>query len=296
MEKIAVLGDSHFPGRARELPARLLEEARKFSPDRIILTGDANSGDVLKRLSEICLRVEGVKGEKDYLEFPIELVFSVGKISFGVVHGDFAKPAGNLAELESYGRSLGVQVLISGHSHKRFVGRGEKLLLLNPGSLTGVPLPGEDPENPSLLLLTVDEKEFQSGLSSLSEGRLSRLLRNSLSEAQIKRFINRVFRPLDMVKRPRGPRSKTRYKMKKSSRERGVPSVSKIVKKLAPGTVVSINIEPAMHKGLPPIVFQGLTGKVIEQRGRDGYVVEFRQGKALKNLVTTAVHLKEVGK
>jgi len=98
-----------------------------------------------------------------------------------------------------------------------------------------------------------------------------------------------------MAKRPRGPRSKSRYKMRKSPRTRGIPSVSKIMKKLEIGTVVSFDVEPSMHRGLPPSVFQGLTGKVVGKRGRDGYVVRFRQGKAWKELVTTAVHLKEMG-
>lgn len=97
-----------------------------------------------------------------------------------------------------------------------------------------------------------------------------------------------------MAKRPRGPRSKSRYKMKKGPRQKGIPSVSKIVRVFEPGTVVSIDVDSSYHKGLPPSVFQGLTGKVVERRGRFGHVVEFRQGRALKTLVTTAVHLKEM--
>lgn len=98
-----------------------------------------------------------------------------------------------------------------------------------------------------------------------------------------------------MAKRPRGPRSKSRHKMSKGPRFKGVPSVSKIVRIFPVGTVVSFDIEPSMHKGLPPSVFQGLTGRVVERRGRDGYIVQFKQGAATKRLATTAVHLKKMG-
>jgi large subunit ribosomal protein L21e len=97
-----------------------------------------------------------------------------------------------------------------------------------------------------------------------------------------------------MVKRPRGPRSKTRHKLSKGPRFKGVPSVSKQVKVFPVGTVVSIHIEPSIHAGFPPALFHGLTGKIVERRGRDGYVVEFKAGKATKKVVTTASHLREM--
>lgn len=172
-EKIAILGDSHFPGRAKALPETLLSEIRKFSPDRIVFTGDANSGEVLKKLSSICLRTEAVKGEKDYLEFPSELVFSVEGMRFGVVHGDFVVPAGNRIELENYGKTLRVDVLISGHSHRAFSERGMGIILLNPGSFTGVPLPGESAGNPSLMLATADKGRLSVKLVELSKGKIA---------------------------------------------------------------------------------------------------------------------------
>ena len=95
-----------------------------------------------------------------------------------------------------------------------------------------------------------------------------------------------------MVKRPRGPRNKSRKKMTKSAREKGLPSVNAFLKPLEIGQVVAIDIEPAVKAGMPPIRFQGLSGKIIGKKGRDGLVVEFKDKGKVKKLVTCSVHLK----
>ncbi len=98
-----------------------------------------------------------------------------------------------------------------------------------------------------------------------------------------------------MVRRPRGPRSKTRHKLSKGPRFKGAISVSKAVKVFPVGTLVAIKVDSSFHKGLPPALFHGLTGRVTERRGRNGYLVEFKAGKKTKHIVTTPAHLRELG-
>jgi len=174
VQRIAVLGDSHFPGRARELPEKILFALRKFSPTLVIFTGDATSGETFDKIAKSApgAEIKAVKGEKDYLDLPTELVLELEGVKMGVVHGEFAKPPGNKTEIENYGRSLGVQAIIFGHSHKLFVGRAGKLLLVNPGSFTGIPLPGEEPESPSAVFLTLEFGRVSARSLVLSKGRL----------------------------------------------------------------------------------------------------------------------------
>jgi large subunit ribosomal protein L21e len=100
---------------------------------------------------------------------------------------------------------------------------------------------------------------------------------------------------IHMVRRPRGPRNKTRHKLSKSPRIKGAISVSKSVKVFPIGTLVAIKVDPSFHKGLPPGIFHGLTGRVVERRGKTGYIVEFKMGRKTKRVVTTPAHLRELG-
>lgn len=93
-----------------------------------------------------------------------------------------------------------------------------------------------------------------------------------------------------MVRRSRGPRSKSRYKMKKEPGCRGMPSVSRMMKSFKPGERVTFRIEPAVHKGMPPIRFSGLCGTVEEKRGR-GYVVRFKEKDKVKRVTVGAIHI-----
>jgi large subunit ribosomal protein L21e len=94
-----------------------------------------------------------------------------------------------------------------------------------------------------------------------------------------------------MGKMSHGPRSKTRYKMKKKLKERGPVTVNRIVKKFEVGDSVAIDIEPAFHNGMPFKRFQGMTGVVEGQRG-DAYLVKISdQGKS-KMVVAYPIHLK----
>ena len=58
------------------------------------------------------------------------------------------------------------------------------------------------------------------------------------------------------MERSRGKRSKTRHKMRKDVRKRGVVPVTKFMQKFEIGDIVHIVIEPSIHKGQPHIPWQ----------------------------------------
>ncbi|HYB59277.1 MAG TPA: 50S ribosomal protein L21e [Candidatus Acidoferrales bacterium] len=88
-----------------------------------------------------------------------------------------------------------------------------------------------------------------------------------------------------------GERRKTRYKLKKAIRQRGVAPVSHALKSFNSGQKVHIDLDPSVHKGMPNPKFHGKTGTVVEQRGR-AYVIEVTDGNAVKTILARPQHLK----
>ena len=71
-----------------------------------------------------------------------------------------------------------------------------------------------------------------------------------------------------------------------------MPSLSRILAEFEAGDRVNIHIEPSYHKGMPAPRFHGLTGRIIEKRGK-GYIVEVYDMKKKKQVIVQAAHLKK---
>lgn len=93
-----------------------------------------------------------------------------------------------------------------------------------------------------------------------------------------------------MVRKSKGFKNHTRRKLRKKPRNRGMTSISRAIKDYSEGDIVHIDIDPSVHKGMPHPRFQGMTGKVAEERGR-AYVVEVKDGDATKQLTCRPEHL-----
>ena len=88
-----------------------------------------------------------------------------------------------------------------------------------------------------------------------------------------------------------GIRRKTRYKLKKSIREKGLSPVSRSIQVFEQGEMVHIKIDPSIHKGMPNPKFHGKTAKVEGTRGRS-YILSVRDGNKMKKLFVRPEHLK----
>ncbi|MCX6670396.1 MAG: 50S ribosomal protein L21e [Euryarchaeota archaeon] len=95
------------------------------------------------------------------------------------------------------------------------------------------------------------------------------------------------------MKRSKGTRSKSRYIMRKKPRTRGVTSSTKALQQFEVGANVSINIDSAVHKGMPHHRFQGYTGKIEGMQG-NAYLIGITVGKKRKTLVVLPEHLGRV--
>lgn len=92
-----------------------------------------------------------------------------------------------------------------------------------------------------------------------------------------------------MVVKSHGPRRRTREKFRKTRRI----TVNQFLKKFSIGDKVAISIESGSQRGMPFRRFQGLTGKVIGQKGR-AYLVEIKDGNKIKRVISRPEHLKNI--
>lgn len=87
-----------------------------------------------------------------------------------------------------------------------------------------------------------------------------------------------------------GTRRKSRYKLRKTVREKGLSPISRAIQEFASGDTVNIDLDPGIQEGMPHPKFQGRTGKVVGQRGR-AYIVEVRDGGLMKEIIVLPEHL-----
>ncbi|NYZ79838.1 50S ribosomal protein L21e [Candidatus Micrarchaeota archaeon] len=96
-----------------------------------------------------------------------------------------------------------------------------------------------------------------------------------------------------MVKaKHKGKRNKTRYAYTKSVREKGKPSVNKMLRSFAVNDRVHINVNPSIHSGMPHRRFQGKTGTIVGKQG-SCYVVEVKNILATRQIIVHPVHLSK---
>ena len=92
-----------------------------------------------------------------------------------------------------------------------------------------------------------------------------------------------------MVVKSHGVRRHTREKFRRT----GLTPVSAYFKQFKIGDRVVIKINSSSHHGLPFKRFQGLSGNVIDKRGR-AYIVEIYDGNKAKKVITPSEHLKAI--
>ncbi len=94
--------------------------------------------------------------------------------------------------------------------------------------------------------------------------------------------------------RSHGMRKKTRKKLSKNKRERGLSPISRAIQRFELGDKVHIRIDPSVHKGMPHRRFHGMTGEVVGERGR-AFIVRISDGvrgrKKQKELFVRPEHL-----
>ena len=122
MARIGLISDTH--GLLRPQAVAFLRGC-----DRIVHAGDIGDEGILAQLSTLA-PVTAVRGNNDHGPWAERLaeteVVRFGDVLVCVIH--------DVAQLALDPRAAGVQVIVSGHSHKPSVERREGILYINPGS------------------------------------------------------------------------------------------------------------------------------------------------------------------
>ncbi len=87
-----------------------------------------------------------------------------------------------------------------------------------------------------------------------------------------------------------GMRRKTRDKLSKSIRSKGISPVVRAIQEFEPGEKVHVLLDPSKHKGMPHPKFHGRTGEITGKRGR-AFVLKITDGDTTKTLIALPEHL-----
>jgi len=85
-------------------------------------------------------------------------------------------------------------------------------------------------------------------------------------------------------------RKKSRDKLSKTVRARGISPVVRAIQEFETGAMVHVLIDPSIHKGMPHPRFHGKTAEVVGKRGR-AFVLKVTDSNATKTLITLPEHL-----
>ncbi|KAK9893271.1 Metallo-dependent phosphatase [Cystobasidium minutum MCA 4210] len=139
MVLVLVIGDLHIPIRSHDLPLKFKKLLVPGKIQQVLLTGNVCDGETLEWLRGICNGdVRAVRGDWDDLPTaPPSQIITHGPLRIGIVHGHQVVPLGDTESLSAVARSLDVDILVSGATHKFEAFEFEGRFFLNPGSATG---------------------------------------------------------------------------------------------------------------------------------------------------------------
>jgi len=153
MVRLLLLGDSHIPKRATEVPIDIYSKIKEILEDTLFdytfFTGDLINAPKLMRFLKKITKNEILRviGNMDYYggdrDLPLfrDLHISLNRdddLSLGLIHGHNIHPRGDHNQLESFALDNNYNILVSGHTHKEEIYLTQNgVLLLNPGSITG---------------------------------------------------------------------------------------------------------------------------------------------------------------
>ncbi|KAG8881902.1 Vacuolar protein sorting-associated protein 29 [Tulasnella sp. 331] len=172
MVLVLIIGDLHIPYRTHDLPAKFKKLLVPGKIQQIICTGNVCDKDTYEYLRTIASDVVVARGDyDDNMAFPFSQVIAHPQLRIGVVHGHQCVPNGDLDSLNALARTMDVDVLINGHTHKFDATEFQGKFFLNPGSATGAwtgTSMGE--QTPSFALMDIQGPVVVTYVYSLVEG------------------------------------------------------------------------------------------------------------------------------
>ena len=158
-ELVLVVGDMFLPQRSPDINEQFKSILTPNKVQHVLCLGNIGNQETYDWLKSLSKDFHIVKGDFDQEEAPEKKVIQIGDFNIGLIHGHQVLPWGDLDSLGMVQRSLGCDIMISGHTHKTNVLVKDNILYINPGSFTGAFSPLIEDTIPSfiLMVLTGDE-------------------------------------------------------------------------------------------------------------------------------------------
>ena len=158
-ELVLVVGDMFLPQRSPDINEQFKSILTPNKVQHVLCLGNIGNQETYDWLKSLSKDFHIVKGDFDQEEAPEKKVIQIGDFNIGLIHGHQVLPWGDLDSLGMIQRSLGCDIMISGHTHKTNVLVKDNILYINPGSFTGAFSPLIEDTIPSfiLMVLTGDE-------------------------------------------------------------------------------------------------------------------------------------------
>ncbi|MFX0188901.1 MAG: YfcE family phosphodiesterase [Candidatus Hodarchaeota archaeon] len=153
MAKYLAIGDSHIPRRAKSIPEKIITKLKELTKNELFdytfFTGDIiNAPEFIDFLTQrtkkkffiVIGNMDFYGGNKNAPVYEeCEILFNDGeKMTIGLTHGAQISPRGDHSQLEEIAIERKYNIIISSHSHQEEIFLTKrKILLINPGSITG---------------------------------------------------------------------------------------------------------------------------------------------------------------
>jgi len=160
---IGVISDTHIPERASKIPEMVFKVFK--SVDLILHAGDLVSLSIIEELEQIAPTKcsEGNMDRTYGIKLPKSISIEIEGLKIGLNHGE-VYPRGDTQQLKYIAMEMGVEVLITGHTHWPFIKEVGNILMLNPGSATVPRL-----SDPSVMLLELNNKKIDAQIVKIAD-------------------------------------------------------------------------------------------------------------------------------
>ena len=168
-ELVLVVGDMFIPQRSPDITEQFKSILTPNKVQHVLCLGNIGNRESLDWLKSLSNDFHQVKGDFDDGEIPEKKLVQIGDFSLGLIHGHQVLPWGDIESLANVQRSLGCDILISGHTHKTNIKVKDNKLYINPGSISGAFSPLIEDSIPSFILMVLQGDEAIIYLYTLSD-------------------------------------------------------------------------------------------------------------------------------
>jgi len=183
MVLVLVIGDLHVPHRASAVPAKFKKLLVPGKIQHILCTGNLCGKETNDWLKTLAVDLHVVKGDLDEGAYPDQKVVTVGDFRIGLCHGHQIVPWGDRDVIAMHQRALGVDIMITGATHKFEAFEADGKFYVNPGSATGAYSSTTSDVVPSFVLMDLQASKVVTYVYKLIDGEEVKVERIDFSKA-----------------------------------------------------------------------------------------------------------------